>query len=337
MKKYIIYFSVAVIFTSCFKEDELLPGVAVSEEVGRVDMVSEGGVDYLKQLYFDLSSNELKGSNNRDAWDLAFSCENGQPNIFTNTAMLARVAATGSTDFNADFDPDNFEFEFERVERFYTKAWIGKDFDQQNNPMQEVFIIDLGRNLQNRPRGYKLFQVLGYDGVSYTVQVSNLDHTASQQFTVSTDDNYNYVFVSLNQPAEVLFFEPPKEEWDLLFTKYMQRLYDGEDTVDYSVTGCLINPYMTEAGLYLPAVEDSTITFSSIDFDVAASFEYSNATEAVGHDWKYYNLDLSRFIIRDRHYYLIRDINADMYKLEFTGFYDSEGNKGAVEFMYLPF
>lgn len=336
MNKSILYFSVILLLSSCFKEDELLPGLPVSEEVGRADMVSQGGVDYLKQLYFDLSSNELKATNNRDAWDLAFSCENGQPNIFTNTAMLAQVAATGSTDFNENFNPDDHDFEFERVERFYHQAWIGKDFDVQNQPNGEVFIINLGRNLQNRPRGYKLLQVLAYDGSSYSLQVSDLDHTNKQEFSVAVDDRYNYVYVSLSNPSEVQIFEPPKTDWDLLFTKYMQRLYDGEDTVDYSVTGCLINPYLTEAALHTPALEDSTLSFTSITLADVIDSSFSTRTDAIGHEWKYFDLDLSRFLVRNNHFYVVRDSEAHAYKLHFTGFYDQAGNKGAVEFIYLP-
>ncbi len=336
MNRGILYFSVILLLSSCFKEDELLPGLPVYEEVGRADMVSQGGVDYQKQLYFDLSSNELKASNNRDVWDLAFSCENGNPNIFTNTAMLAQVAGTGSTNFEENFNPDDHDFEFERVKQFYHQAWIGEDFDAQNQPGGEVFIIDLGRNMQNRPRGYKLLQVLAYDGSSYSLQVSDLDHANKQQFSVMVDDRYNYVYISLSDPSEVQILEPPKTEWDLLFTKYMQRLFDGQDTLDYSVTGCLTNPYLTEAALHTPALEDTTINFTSITLKDVIDSNFSAQADVIGHNWKYFDLDNSRFFMRDNRFYLVRDSEALTYKLQFTGFYNEAGNKGAVEFIYLP-
>ncbi|MDZ7846142.1 MAG: hypothetical protein U5L96_04945 [Owenweeksia sp.] len=59
MKKILIALFCASI-VSCQKEEPRLQGQFITDQVGRADMLSEGGVNYQKQLYFDLSSGELK-------------------------------------------------------------------------------------------------------------------------------------------------------------------------------------------------------------------------------------------------------------------------------------
>ncbi|MDZ7846141.1 MAG: hypothetical protein U5L96_04940 [Owenweeksia sp.] len=140
-----------------------------------------------------------------------------------------------------------YNFEYERAHHFYHQGWMQRDFSASGNPSGEVFLIDLGLNFHNQKRGYRKLQILNYNNGTYTLKIADLNGQNEKEFEVKTDSRYNYQFISFTKPKEVLSLEPPKEAWDLHFTKYMERLWDGADTLDYSVTGALLNPHFTRA------------------------------------------------------------------------------------------
>lgn len=332
MNRYLIAFVGLLLFSSCEKEEEKLPGEYRYDMPGSANLVSENGVDYQMQVYFDLSSGENKGENKRDVWDLALGCN--YPNLFTNPGMLAKVASTGNSDFEATYDPDNFQFDHERSGHYFRKGrmmrdWEGNTFDDQ------VFIIDLGKTMNNKSRGYKLFQMVAYDGNSYTIRFSNLDHSDEKELSVPVNTAFNHVYISFDFPEEILNLEPAKEEWDLLFTKYMERLYDGEDTLDYSVTGALINPYNTMGYFHEESYADSTWGYSDLSIEDVEANRYSTRTDVIGHDWKYYDLDVGGYSVQKDKCFFVKDSEELNYRFHFTGFYDTNGNKGGISFEYL--
>ncbi|AEV31342.1 hypothetical protein Oweho_0321 [Owenweeksia hongkongensis DSM 17368] len=328
-------FLAILVFSSCEKEEDLLPGEYRSDVPGQVNMVSEGGVDYQMQIYFDLSSGENKGENKRDVWDLALGCDASNPNLFINPSMLQRVAATGSTDFSASYDPANFAFDYERAKTFYRKGRMMKDWNGTTSD-EQVYIVDMGKTMTNQSRGYKLFQAVSFNGQAYTVKISNLDHSDLQELLIPVNSDYTHVYISFSNPSDILELEPPKEEWDILFTKYMERLFDGVDTLDYSVTGALLNPYKSVGYFHEESYLDSTWNYSDLSYEDIEESRYSTRSDVVGHDWKYYDLDAGAYSAIPSKHYFIKDAEEQNYRLHFTGFYDEQGRKGGVSFEYLP-
>jgi len=335
MKKITLAFAALIVLAACEKKEEAFKGYFSVDTPGSANLVAVNGVDYPSQVYYDLSTAENKKQNIRDVWDLALGCDASKPNLFTNPSMLASVAPTGSFDFDATFNPDDFDFSHERAGTFFHKGKMMKNW-QGTTPDSEVFIIDLGKTLKNKNRGYKLFQVLSFDGVSYTIKFSDLDHSNLQEVTVNVDDTYTHVYILFENPEEVLTLEPPKEEWDILFTKYMERLYDGAaDTLDYSVTGALINPYKTVAYFHEESYADSTWNYTDLTRDDIEPNRYTSYSAVIGHDWKYYDLDVGAYsVMRDKCFF-IKDGQEIEYRFHFTGFYDGEGRKGLISFEHL--
>ena len=329
MKKILSLLIIGFLATSCFKEDKFIGRQLVKEEVGRVDMVAEDGVDYPRQIYFDLSTTQARAFNYRDSWDLAFGCQPENPNISTNPSLLMQVAATGSSEWGKNFNTADYKFSYERADRFLHEAHLAADFEG-TVPKGEVFILDMGRSLKNQARGYKLLQITSYDGKAYQVRVAKLDHSSELSFTVPLDETYNFVYLSLSDPDQVMKLEPPKEEWDLWFTKYMERLYDGSDTLDYSVTGCLINPYRTSVALYTDSLPFEQVTLQNADLSLL-----SGLSSGIGHDWKFYDLE-EGYKVLDKRVYLVQDPAGVNYKMSFTGFHDEASRKGAVTFKFIP-
>lgn len=335
MKKITVLLAITTILGACQKEEEPLNGRYLTDRVGQVNMISEGGVDYQMQIYFDLSTGKYKAENKRDIWDLALGCNPSKANLFVNPAMLQRTAATGSSDFNKNFSISDYVFEYERAQNFYrngrlTKNWIN------NIPSGEVYIVDLGKTLANQARGYKLLQITAFDENGYHLKMANLDHSDLIELKVPLNTSYNHVYISLSKPDAVLELEPPKEEWDIIFTKYMARLYDGSDTLDYSVTGALLNPYKSVAYFHEPSYRDSSWSYQDLRIEDLNESLYSQKSDVMGHDWKLFDLDAGAFRVIDAKNYFIRDISNQDYRLHFTGFYDDQGRKGGVSFEYLP-
>lgn len=323
------------VLASCRKEDPLLPGRFLTDQIGQVDMVSENGVDYQKQLYFDMSSGMLKASHARDVWDLALGSNMKEPNVIVNPAMSMSVAATGSTDFQVVYNPADYQFRFERAAHYLTRGWIASDL-AAGVTGQQVFLIDLARNFSNQKRGVRKIQITGIDASGYNLKVADLDNSNLMEVRVEANPDYNNVFVSLEKPDSVMLLEPVSSEWDLHFTKYMERLYDGSDTLDYSVTGCMINPLQTTAYYDTISSLDSTIGYSSLRLEDVDESQLTSRQDVIGHDWKYFDLDAGSYLVRTNRNFFIRDNAGVTYRMHFTGFYNNAGQKGAVSFEYLP-
>lgn len=180
-------------------------------------------------------------------------------------------------------------------------------------------------------------KVLNSNENSYTIQFADFDNPDIKEATIEKDDTYNNVYISLANPNKILVLEPPKQDWDLLFTRYMERLFDGQDTLDYSVTGALLNPFHTQAAFYEKSYHNDSLNFEDLTYDDLNAAEFTSKTAAIGHDWKYYDLETEEYtVLKDKIYFIV-DNKGLNYKLHFTGFYDEAGNKGSVTFEFLQF
>jgi len=332
MKKFAIIVLGVWSLLACEREKEtLLPGRFVDVLVGEADMLTTPTADYQQQVYYDLSSNAVKSSNLRNVWDLALASE-PEPNLVVNSGMLMAVAATGNLDFEENFQPDDYSFEFERARNFYRKGRLKQDFNAQQEPAGQVYLLDMGRDFDNQERGYYKLQILDYQAGEYTLKLAALSGGETYTLRLSPDDRYNYQFIHFGDPEQLLSLEPPRAEWDMVFGRYLERLFDGSDTLDYSVTGVLLNPYQTEAY----QLDSATAGFSALDLSAVQMEEFTVRSTAIGHDWKSFSLDNNSFSVNARQYYLVKDEAGQIFKLRFTGFYSPEGRKGAVTFEYLP-
>ncbi len=319
-------------FISCKEEEDLLAPKFITDRIGQVDLVSEAGIDYQYQIYFDLSSGKEKGRHRRDAWDLGFSTDPNNPNIFCNPALIMAVASTASNNFSQTFNPNDYDFNHERVERMWRKSWIGDDLQAGLDGPSQVYLLDLGLDLNSRPRGYRKLQILECSDGNYHLQVAQLNGAGLQDFWINRISGPNNLYLNLARVDSVLQLEPESETWDLFFSRYMELLWDGEDSIEYSVSGVLLNPSGSEA--YLDTV--SKIDYARISATDVMEQLYTQKTDAIGYNWKYFSLDEGAFRLQPNWVYFIRDKSQQEYRFRFRGFYNAEGAKGAISFEYLP-
>lgn len=110
MKNIVLILSISVLITGCFKQDELLPAPEPGNELtATIPMTNY----YSNQVYFDLNSGEITGTNQRSDFDLIFECIDTSTIIKLNTADFALAALTPHTDFESVTDTSGLEWKFD--------------------------------------------------------------------------------------------------------------------------------------------------------------------------------------------------------------------------------
>lgn len=119
-----------------------------------------------------------------------------------------------------------------------------------------------------------------------------------------------FVYYSLTE-QEVIDREPPMNEWDILFTRYIGTTYDTDgNPTPYLMTGVL-NGSETGANKFHPVDEDFE------DWD-AAPMLYERSP--IGHDWKSFNMETFEWQIVDEMAHFVQTRHNEVYKLAFNHF-----------------
>jgi hypothetical protein len=323
------------LLTSCFKEDEKV----TPHDPGNVETVTiELMNDYRYQVYFDLETGEVVSANLKKIWDLAFDCSEDGWLILLNTSNFMLAAKTGVTEMGMVADTVGLDWQFDASSGSMDTLAIGKwvDFtspDSMKIYSNEVYVIDRGYDEVGNLRGLRKVVFEAVTDTSYTFRYSNLDGSNENRFTVRKDPAVNYACFTFDEGGKQLDLEPPKDDWDLIFTQYTTLLYTNEgEPYPYLLTGVLSNPSGVQVA------QDTLYEFTSLDLDAASSLLYSQALDEIGYDWKDVVGDVSTgmvtYVIVEGLNYVVKDGEGFYYKLRFTGFYNNSGSKGYPTFEY---
>lgn len=305
---------------ACHKEELPVPAHDPGDVItNSVDI----GNDYKRQVYFDLGTNTVVGKNAKTTWDLGFETSADGYHVVLNTSKSMFVYNTGSTNFNAVNDTTGFSL---------NKRWDEASGNLDSTAIGDwrttkpVYIIGRGYNELGVYLGFRKIQFLNVDNNGYEVRIANLNGTNDNTMTIVKDSIYNFTFLSLNGTGSVVMVEPPKKDWDLVFTQYTHIFYDENPVMPYLVTGCLLNRYKTKAMM------DAGINFAEISYAYASAKTLSSAINTIGYSWK--DFTGSVFITRPDRNYIIRDAEGFLYKLHFIDFYNHAGVKGSPKWEY---
>lgn len=335
MRNTLLYITLLMfVLSSCFKEDEMIPAHDPGDLIeAEVDL---GGGGYPLQVYFNLSDSSTVASNNRVNWDLAFESSEEGWHIFLNSSCFMWAGATGITDFEASIDTTGLNWKYDPSDGNSDSTAIGQYFsiNSQDSAVQytnEVYVIDRGLDSEGTPRGLKRLSILQFNDSAYSIRYANLDGSEKYELDVIKDPSRVFSYLSFDGSGSQYYPEPPKEEYDLLFTNYTTLLYtDAGEPVPYLVVGVLLNRYSVEA------YRDIVMNFDEITYETALGLELTNRLDEIGYDWKDYVGELTQgvYVIVEGLNYIIRDTEGFYYKLRFTSFYDSNGEKGHPSFEY---
>jgi hypothetical protein len=331
---YIAILSLVLLLNSCFKEDELIP----PHDQGDVKTVTiELMKDYRYQSYYDLNSGQVVSTNLKKEWDLGFECSPDGWHVILNTSNFMIAARTGSDDFSAPIDTTGFKWRFDKSDGNLDSTAIGNWFtlteDSSIIYTNEVYVIDRGYDEAGNLRGLRKIIFSGFNEQRFVFRFATLDGSEDITDTVTKDQSVNFMCYSFDDGGKQLNLEPPKYEWDLLFTQYTTMLYTNQgEPYPYIVTGVLSNRMGVEV------FQDTLMDFQSIDLNSIKQLEFTTIQDEIGYDWKDITGDVTSgsisYEIIEGINYLVKDQEGYYYKLRFISFYNNSGEKGYPTFEY---
>lgn len=289
----------------------------------KTDSISMGA-GYANEVYYSLANGNVQ-SVPRNTWDIAFRTGIMSSGILTNdgsgvvlytypksdTSGWANVDTTGLSSWPQMFnDPDDWENgAFSRNATGHPDyGWGIYNQTTHNLTGDSIFIIQL------RDGSFRKLLILGKKSAQniYEFRYANLDGSGEQTVSLNlmghlTKEFYGY---DLQNNAEK-DFQPARDAWDILFTRY-KGLNSGQP---YTVVGVLSNNY-----LHVKRFEGVPQSFN--DWWVE---EWDSTRSVIGYDWKAFTG--TGYDVNDSLVYFITDRNNDIYKLYFTEFEGSASGK----------
>ncbi|PKP23699.1 MAG: hypothetical protein CVU06_06905 [Bacteroidetes bacterium HGW-Bacteroidetes-22] len=327
----LMFFGVLLFFTSCFKDDEMVE----PHPRGSITEVTIGLTqNYQYQIFYDLSEAAGSGKQLKTSHDLLFDNRPEGWQVWLNTALFARLAHTGFTDFGAVTDTTGAVWTFDKSDGDPDSNAVGVWLDTPTfESRREVMLLDRGIDLAGRPRGIYKFVIDSVNASSWWLRFGKLTDTGFKSIEIPKSDSARVTALLFDGEGSVLLAEPPSAAWDLLFTQYTTLLFtDIGEAYPYLVTGVLINQQSIEVCV------DTITAFDAIDLAFATASAYTRNLDAIGYDWKRVQGDVTSgnvtYVVRSNVTYLIRESSGYFYKLRFTGFYSDTGEKGYPRFEF---
>ncbi|MBK22225.1 MAG: hypothetical protein CMP63_07965 [Flavobacteriales bacterium] len=320
---------VIMLLTSCETEEQI-----VEKESNSIDQITASvfiDPDYKYQVFYDLETNTEVLRNLTTDWDLAFECGDNGHHIKLNSSRGMNVWASGQVDFSAVQSYAGATWNWDNPNGILDSTAIGDWWIMNEDSVisrNEVYVLNLGKDSENNHLGFKKLQILGFANNEYQVKVSDL--SGENQFIsyLRKDDNYNFIFLSILN-SKTVTVEPPKKDWDLLFTKYTHTFYNDQNTpIPYGVTGVLINSYSTSVH------KDVDYGFEALNFEIAEELNYLTDQNTIGYDWKNYDHDAGVYSINYHQNYIIKNSKDFYFKMRFIDFFNDNGLKGNMKFEF---
>jgi len=303
-----------IFFAACEKEEKAYtlpaPGNAVVEQINM-------GSDYSKVIFYNLIE-ELAD------WDLALESTTDGYRALINGGTGVQVAPMGDTSFNALYDIDNATWKWDPPSFLIDSTAIGEWSNNKFITTREVYLLD--RSVNSSFEQYKKLQLLEVTDTYYLIRTASLDGSNDQVIRINKDPNVSYVYVHLEN-GPLAKYEPRKEEWDFMFTRYRYVYYDMTPIIPYEVNGVVLNAHNVSAA-------ETRMAFDSITLEEAMKLNFTSRRDFIGFDWKYYDFDKEAYITDIGRVLLIRSHSGIYFKLRFIDFYDADGVKGAPTFEF---
>lgn len=316
MKLRLISILVFIFLSSCFKEDIIIN----SPQPGSVNTVQiEIGYPYLNQVYYNCDKNKIISSNSRYDWDLAFECGINGYHIKLNTAKGILSSNQGQVAFSAVTSTAGIDWQWDNSNGNLDSTAIGTWTNQT------VYIINLQSDQNGNNLGFKKVVFQSVTDTSYTFKYADLDGSNENNYTIYKDDSVNFICFSYSNGGQTKHIEPPKNQWDLLFTNY-QNFFTNLP-LPFVITGVLSNKCQN-----ILIAEDTLNQFINLSLKDTINYTFSNYADAIGYDWKIRNPQDNSFIIDEKKSYLLKNQMGLFFKLRFIDFYNNQGQKGYPKF-----
>jgi hypothetical protein len=317
--KHLLIVPVIFLFCGCEKKE-----LAV-QKYNRGDVVTsqvEMGPDYKRQVWFSLQDNKIVATNLKTDWDLAFEAYpegyhlvlNGSKSMRafrTSFNSLAQVTDTAGLGINGKADVPSGNLDSTAIGNWQTG--------------NTVYVINLGYNELGQSQGFYKIRIGSVNAAQFTFEYAEISSGEVLSATVVKDAAYNFMYFSFSG-KRIVSIEPEKTNYDLCFTQYTHLFLDPFQY--YQVTGVLNNV----AGTRVARI--NTKAFDEVRISDTAVVGFSTRRDAIGYDWKSFDLNTNVYTVNSKQVYLICDSRGFYYKLHFIDFYNASGIKGFPKFEF---
>ena len=166
----------------------------------------------------------------------------------------------------------------------------------------------------------------------YVMEYAAINEYAFKTIVIPKQSEFDFTYFAFANGGQIVYPAPPKQEWDLLFTRY-RHVYEDLENFPYVVSGVLLNPYSTTA------YEDSTGVYDAMDMNNIPYNAFTKKRDVIGFDWKVVlfdpNTSKAEYKIDARKFYVVKTSKGEYWKMKFHDFYDKDGNKGSPAFEYI--
>ena len=275
---------------------------------------------YANQSFYNLNTGEVANVDNNN-WDIAFSAGgygsairiNGQSGTLLYTYPNGDISDWNTVDIStiATWNPINNSDTSWGLGAFNVNAdpTNGMDLGWGIYSTITHHITGDSINIIQLSNGdYKKLQIIKLSSGNYDFKYANIDGSSEviTSISKSTFTGKNFGYYSIINDIEV-DREPLSSEWQILFTKYITQLSPG---VTYGVTGVLANNDIQIA-------KAENIDVANADH---SAHSFSTHTNAIGYNWKSFNMSSFSYDIQDSLCYFIKDDLDNIWKLQLTGF-----------------
>lgn len=310
---------------SCQKTDE---PIRLPEKGNAEYGVVEMGEDYTYQLFYDFETASIVKVSEINNWDLAFDASPEGINIFMNGGADVKIYNTHETDITkVNTAPEDFsnDWGYDAPCLINDSTAIGDWTDGNSLSKNEVYIIR--QNPTDNPNNLKKVVFISVNSDEYVMRYADLDDSHTKVVRIKKDYEYSYAYFSFNDGGKVVFPDPPKDKWDIVFTRYRFIYYDL-DNFPYIVSGALLNPYKTKG------YQDSTKGYDNVTGPEVLTLDYTDHRDVIGFGWKDYDMDQALYTVDKEKTYIIKNRKDEYWKMHFLDFYNQQGIKGTPSFEF---
>lgn len=320
-----------------------------SASLGGSLIPTTGGPNQQNQVFIDLSNNKVSSSR-RDSWDLGFY-GGDDFRVSLNGSVYMFAAELSSNDIDTitandtqvtDLQPlmnigqigsqiyaDGVEGDINNT----TISEISEDAD--SNP---VYLINMGYevgtdtpeigsvDISGDLRGWKKIRVLR-DGNDYKLQYADLNDSSHQEVIISKNPSFNFTFFSLVNNT-IVDVQPEKNKWDLGFTVFTNVISFGGPSGAYGFSDFIITNRNGNVSTY--SLETSVTSYENFSLSDVDTNNFNIAQNTIGSSWR----DVFSGSVTQDIFYILKDIDDNIYKIKFLALTDDSGVRGYPEFEY---
>ena len=296
-----------------------------------------GGEGFPNQAFVDLSK-QTQTVVNKLSWDLGFYTGSGQHRVVLNSPAYNMARPLEKTDLTQVTAQDTMGFAAAmQVPQFNFAAGASAWVDTPNGDLSTTAFGEIAATDADNPvfiikrnGNWKKVRVL-QNGNGYTLQHADIDSPTFSTVNISKDATYNFVHVDLTEGTTVNA-EPAKTQWDLMYSSYTVPLAVGPSvTTPYGFNDFVLT---NRNGVEVVRVDGDQAAYDAYTLTDAQSLTLETATNTIGSSWRNGGGPGSAPFLYTDHFYVIKDVDGNIYKLRFTRLYKNETERGFAEFTY---